>query len=411
MFHRPDVLLTDHMFISQMSNPSEQQDLKDLDRQWDCRFNVPDEEYLAAIIFNIQEHYNTGKIRYVLVSGIEIGTKPQHTDYQVEHVHVALVLHDRMSSLAIMKKWGINLSYGYYMKPRNRSLPYQGWKEHHVKTFSKKDPDCTVNLELGTMPNDGKRQGTPLRSEAEKKCKVNDVIIDMRKLIEEGKEDEAFQKYPRNFMQYGEKLKSMVSQRKKTFFGKHLDPHIFVYGPPGSGKTSLLKFLYPKTYKKDLSNRFWDLYDENQFTHVMLEDLDSPSLDRLGVQWLKTICDEAGFAIDQKYKTPQLTRATILVTSNQTVNQLIDGLDETVCIEETKRAIRRRFFQVRIDELLKIAGLALIPEYERKQLKKQGNDNPSKLFMNWSYVHDTPTGEPLKEPVYYQQLIRDFYFR
>ncbi|CAK4986713.1 unnamed protein product [Aphanomyces euteiches] len=179
------------------------------------------------LVAAIQEHYAEGKKCYVLVSGVEIGTKPQHTDYQVEH------------------------------------------------EFSKKHPNCLITLEKGTLPDDLKRTGTPLRSEAEKKCKVNDVIIDMRALIEAGKEKEAFEKYPRNFMQYGEKLKAM-------------------------------------------------------------------------------------------------------------------------------HAIRRRFFQLQIDDLLKIVGLALIPEYERKQLKKQGNEDPSKLFMNWSYVHETPTSEDLKSPEHYQ---------
>ncbi|CAK4134895.1 unnamed protein product [Aphanomyces euteiches] len=162
------------------------------------------------LVAAIQEHYAEGKKCYVLVSGVEIGTKPQHTDYQVEH------------------------------------------------EFSKKHPNCLITLEKGTLPDDLKRTGTPLRSEAEKKCKVNDVIIDMRALIEAGKEKEAFEKYPRNFMQYGEKLKAMI------------------------------------------------------------------------------------------------------------------------------------------------VGLALIPEYERKQLKKQGNEDPSKLFMNWSYVHETPTSEDLKSPEHYQ---------
>jgi len=134
-------------------------------------------------------------------------------------------------------------------------------------------------------------------------------------------------------------------------------------------------------------------------------------VDRLGVQWLKTICDEAGFTIDQKYKTPQPTRATILVSSNQSINQLIDGLDESKCIEDTKKALKRRFFQVRIDDLLKLCGLALIPEYERKQLKKAGNEDATALFLSWNYIVDFPTGEPLKDPEYYQALIRDRYYQ
>ncbi|KAG9405376.1 hypothetical protein AC1031_004484 [Aphanomyces cochlioides] len=246
-----------------MTSTSETPNLKDFDRQWDYRFNISSEDYLLMLIAAIEEHYAEGKIRYVLVSGIEIGTKPQHTDYQVEHVHVALILHDRMSSNAILKKWGIDMKLGYYLKPRNRSLPYKGWREHHTKEFSKKDPTCLITLEKGTLPEDLKRAGPPLRSGEEKKCRINDVIIDLRQLIEAGKEEEAFKKYPRNYMQYGEKLKAMVSQRKKTFFGKHLDPHVYVYGPPGTGKTSLLKFLYPKTSKKDLSNRFWEIANEH----------------------------------------------------------------------------------------------------------------------------------------------------
>ncbi|KAG9409937.1 hypothetical protein AC1031_017965 [Aphanomyces cochlioides] len=385
---------------------------QDFDRQWDIRLNISGQEYLETLVTAITEHFATGRIKYVLMSGVEIGTRPNQNDYQVEHVHIALILHDRMTAQAIMKKWDVNKALGYYFKPRNRDLPYDGWKNHHVKPFSKKDPNQLMILERGELPSDGKRKATfTLRSETEKKMKTDDVIRDIRKLVEEGKADQAFELYPRNFMMFGEKIKAMVSQKKKTFFGKHTDPHLYVYGFPGTGKTSILKFLYPKTYKKDLSNRFWDLYDEEQFTHVMLEDLDSPTLDRLSVQWLKTICDEAGFTIDQKYKTPQPTRATILVTSNQTVNQLIDGLDEVKCIEDTKRALRRRFFHIRIDELLKLCGLALIPEYERKQLKKSGNEDPSKLFMSWNYIMDAPTGEPLKDPDYYQQLIRDVYYK
>ncbi|KAH9068848.1 hypothetical protein Ae201684P_004547 [Aphanomyces euteiches] len=184
------------------------------------------------LVAAIQEHYAEGKKCYVLVSGVEIGTKPQHTDYQ--------------SSGAIMKKRGIDMKLGYYLKPRNRVFEETSQLLDHFG-----------------------------EGEAEKKCKVNDVIIDMRALIEAGKEKEAFEKYPRNFMQYGEKLKAM-------------------------------------------------------------------------------------------------------------------------------HAIRRRFFQLQIDDLLKIVGLALIPEYERKQLKKQGNEDPSKLFMNWSYVHETPTSEDLKSPEHYQ---------
>lgn len=381
------------------------------DRQWDIRLNILDDTYLQEIVSNVRSHFQDGGVKYVLISGVEIGTKPDHSDYQVEHVHIALILAERMTASSILKRWKINPSLGNYFAPRNRDLPYDGWRNHHLKEFSKKDPTNLCLLELGELPAGKRKAVTTLRSDCEKKMKVDDVIRDMRDLLEKGMADIAFEKYPRNYMMYGEKIKAMITQKKKQFFGKYLDPHLYVYGYPGSGKTSLLRFLYPKMYKKDLSNRFFDLYNEEEHSHIMLEDLDSPSLDKLTIQWFKTICDEAGFAIDQKYKTPQPTRSTILVTSNQSIDQLINGLEETRNVEDTKAAIKRRFWQMRIDELMRLLGIKLIPEYERKKLKKEGNEDSSLLFMAWNYSLDSPTGLSLKKPEEYQQMIRDFYFK
>lgn len=301
------------------------------------------------------------------------------------------------------------------MVPRNRELPYSGWREHHIKEFSKIDPkadDGLIMLEYGELPKDNKKRAAPiLRSEQEKKMKTDDIIKDMRRMIEEGKDKEAFELYPRNFIQYGEKIKSLIHQKKKAFFGKHNDPHIYCYGFPGSGKTAMMKMVYPNYYKKDLSNRFWDLYDEEKHHHVMLEDLDSMNVERLGVQFLKTICDEAGFPIDQKYKTPQLTRATILVTSNQNLDQLINGVDDVKDCESTKAALYRRFLHMRVDQLQRLLGIKLISDFERKRLKKEGNEDAAKLFLDWNYNIDGPTGLPLKTPEQYQQMIRDFYYK
>ncbi|ETV71914.1 hypothetical protein H257_12751 [Aphanomyces astaci] len=387
------------------------------DRQWDARINVQDDAYLQSIIDNIVLENARGKFKYILIGGVEVGTRPNQTEYQVKHIHVAAIFHNRESKASILKNWDVIEGNGYYLVPRNRDLPYQGWKDHHTKEFSKVSSDKKdwILFEEGELPKDQgqgiKRKGPVLRSESEKKMKTDEVIIDMRRMIEEGKADEAFETYPRNYMIYGERIKSMVHQKKKAFFGKHTDPHLYLHGFPGTGKTSLLQFIYGNYYKKNLENRFWDLYDEEVHTHVMLEDLDSLVLDRLGVQFIKTICDEAGFAIDQKYKAPQLTRATILVTSNQDIDQLINCCDEVKLIESTKAALKRRFYQLRVDQLQRLLGLKLIPAYDRKMLKKAGNEDPSKLYMDYDYIQDCPTGLPIKTPEYYRQVIKDKYYQ
>ena len=384
------------------------------DRQWDLRINVQDDEYLEAIITNVVLENANGKFKYILLGGLEIGTRPNHSDYQIRHFHAAVIFHNRASKASIIKNWGIVEGNGYYMVPRNRDLPMSGWRDHHIKEFSKvvhTTPEGLIIFEEGELPRDtNKRTAPTLRSENEKKMKTDDVIKDMRRLLEEGKADEAFSLYPRNYMQYAEKLKSMIHQHKKAFFGKHIDPHLYVFGFPGSGKTSLLKWVYPTTYKKDLQNRFFDLYDEEVHTHIMLEDLDSNNLERLGMQFLKTICDEAGFPIDQKYKTPQLTRATILVTSNQDLNSLVNGVDDVKDIDNAKAALARRFLVLRVDTLQRLLGVKLISDYERKKLKKEGNEDTSKLYLAWNYNLDSPTGLPLKSVEEYQKIIRDFYY-
>lgn len=386
------------------------------DRQWDIRLNVQSDDYLQSIVENIMlEDKERNKFKYILIGGLEIGTRPQHTDYQVRHMHIAAIFHNRASKSSIITNWGIKEGNGYYMVPRNREQPYSGWRSHHIKEFSKvstNQSDSFIIYENGELPQDnGKRKAVVLRSEVEKKMKTDEIIVDMRKMIEEGKDKDAFEKYPRNYIQYGEKIKALISQQRKTFFGKHTDPHIWVYGFPGSGKTTIMNFIYKGYYKKDLQNRFWDLYDENIHSHTMLEDLDANNLEKLGIQFLKTICDEAGFPIDQKYKTPQLTRTTILVTSNTDIDSMLNSMDDVKDLESTRAALKRRFFQIRIDELLRILGLKLISTYERKALQKEGNEDPSKLFLDWNYRLDCPTGLGLKDGEHYRGLIRDFYFK
>lgn len=386
------------------------------DRQWDIRLNVQTDDYLQTIVENIMlEDREKNKFKYVLIGGLEMGTRPQHTDYQVRHVHIAVIFHNRASKSSIITNWGVKEGNGYYMVPRNRDQPYSGWRAHHIKEFSKistTNPDSFIIYENGELPQDhGKRKAIVMRSEVEKKMKTDEIIVDMRKMIEDGKDKEAFEKYPRNYIQYGEKIKSLVSQQRKTFFGKHTDPHIWVHGFPGSGKTTIMNFIYKGYYKKDLQNRFWDLYDENIHSHTMLEDLDANNLEKLGIQFLKTVCDEAGFPIDQKYKTPQLTRCTILVTSNTDIDSMLNSMDDVKDLESTRAALKRRFFQIRIDELLRILGLKLISAYERKALQKEGNEDPSKLFLDWNYRLDCPTGLGVKDSEYYKGLIREFYFK
>lgn len=377
------------------------------DRQWDVRINVQSDDVLKSLVENIMLEHTNGKFKYILIGGVEVGTRPNHSDYQVRHVHIAAIFHNRASKSSIVKNWGIIEGNGYYMVPRNRDLPYSGWREHHVKEFSKLDPERRLIFEAGELPKDIKTKDIVKRSDEEKKRKVDEILIDMRQLISEGKEEEAFTKFPRNYLIYGAKLKAMVHQQL-NFFKTSGNPHIWLYGYPGTGKTSIMKLIYPQMYKKDLQNKFFDLYDEKIHTHIMLEDVDHENVERLGIQFLKTICDEAGFPIDQKYKTPQITRSTILVTSNFAINDVMP--DDQKAVRETIAALLRRFWHVRIDNFLPVLGVKLIDKWERKRLQQNGNNDPRQIYISWDYVQDCPTGLPLKTAEEYQEIVRNKYY-
>jgi len=380
------------------------------DRQWDARFNISDDVYLYNIIQNITAEADRGRLKYVLVSGVEVGTKAEQDDYGVRHIHVALIFHNRTSKSAILKNFGIDETQGYYLVPRNRQLPYEGWRKHHAKVYSKEDPTKLILFEDGELPVDVKRRAMVPPGPEEKKRKLDDILIEMKDMLNDGKDDECFAKFPRNYLTYGEKIKSMITQ-KRDFFKEYSDPNIWLYGFAGTGKTAVLAYVYPNYYKKNLSNRFFDLYDPKEHTHVMLEDLDHEACERLGINFIKTICDEAGFPIDQKYKTPQIVSTTCLITSNFTISDILNGMEQKNGLDQNKAALLRRFYHVRIDKLLELLGLKLLPKWDIAKLKKEGNTNMGRLFITWDHLADVPMCTPLREPTYYQQVIRDHFYK
>jgi len=380
-----------------------------LDREWDARFNVPLDDDLDLILAALKAECQLGKLKYALVSGIEVGTRPFQDDYLIRHVHVALLYMNRVSKSAILKNLSVKQGNGYYLVPRNRDFPYSGWKKHHTKKETKISEDSLMLFEYGELPADRPSASAQVtkRSDEEKKRKLDDIIIEMKDMIEKGEDDEAFRKFPRNYLTYGEKLKAMVHQRR-DFFQTKGNPHIWLTGNPGTGKSAIMQVIYPEYFNKNLDTKFFDRFDEKVHSHVLLQDVDHNTIEKLGVQFFKSICDEAGYPIDQKYKTPQIVRLCVLVTSNFSIEDVLP--EDLKGRRENLAALTRRFWVVNVRDLLPILGLKLLSKYEITQLKKAGNKDPNKLFMTWDYLRDCPLGEPLKPADHYQEVIRAKYF-
>lgn len=377
------------------------------DRQWDARFNSVDDESDAVIVSCAQFQVSKGRLRYILVGGPEVGTNPRQDDYGLRHVHLCLLFNNPYAKATVLNMF--NIVQGYYLQQRNRSLPYSGWRNHHVKAASKVDPKNAILFEYGELPTDYK-SNYALRSTEEKKRKVDEVLVDIKEMLKNQKtEDEIFEKYPRNWMQYGERIKSMMVQRK-DFFQSNGDPHIWLYGSAGSGKSSLINYVYPNAYSKNLYNRYFDLYDPTKHDHVVLEDLDHAAVESLSLNFIKTLCDESGFTYDQKYKAAQPARTTVIVTSQFDIGNILMGQEKQVEIAKQGKAIRRRFWEIKVTELHRILSIKLRTPYELRMLKQEGNTDMSKCYLGWNYPENMPSLKPVPAPLVCQSLIRNAFY-
>lgn len=380
-----------------------------LAREWDARFNVPTQENLNDLIQNIKEESANSKFKYCHVGGLEVGDKEFQNDFGIQHVHIAFIFNNRVSKSSILKNLRISQGLGYYLVPRNQELPYSGWIKHHTKPQTKVDSDILSLYQYGELPTDKPGvTGFVKRSDEEKKKRRGEVLLEMRSLIETGVKDyDIMTRFPSEWVSSGAKLKMMCHQ-KRDFFKSSGHPHIWLYGRPGEGKSAVMPVIYPDYYNKNMDTRFFDKYDPDVHSHVLMQDVDHNNIERLGPQFFKSICDETGYPVDRKYLAVDMSRLCVLVTSNFRIHDVLP--EDMLGRNEQLTAMRRRFFEVNIRDLLPVLGLKLINSYELKQLKRQGNNDPRKLFIAWDYLRDSPTGEPLQEPEVYQELIKDKYY-
>jgi hypothetical protein len=106
--------------------------------------------------------------------------------------------------------------------------------------------------------------------------------------------------------------RAMASYRLVNAPSRDKKTQVYVfYGPPGSGKSGYAHRLYPNSYGKDPTHRWWDGYDSHEF--VIVDDYAGA----WSYEYLKNICDRYPVAVETKGGTTAFTASTIVFTSNQ----------------------------------------------------------------------------------------------
>jgi DNA polymerase III delta prime subunit len=134
-----------------------------------------------------------------------------------------------------------------------------------------------------------------------------------------------------------------------VYDGDLRDRCLWLYGPPGSGKSLFAHTLSKYVYTKDPTNKWWCGYQPFKHEVVLLEDFPDISNSHTSaekVQQLKVWSDRFNYKVEVKSGSQVLNpnKFTLIVTSNYYIDN---------CLPENSEdsdAIKRRFFVINLDE-------------------------------------------------------------
>lgn len=322
--------------------------------QWDIRLNVPDREWLDLFIDELDDYVKEGQVKYIHCTGIEIGDVPGRSSFGKEHVHIALILNNYTSKRSIVNKF-TNPIHGWYVEPRDKSKPIDGWIAYHTKVRTKVNPQEILLYKYGTLPKGRpKRKSiedmTPLEQQKRKK-KAEDWSR-KKYLMQTNDWDQLDEEYPGFiYSSMGQSMKREVLKQANDQYTKPLVGKLknyIIWGPSGTGKSSSVALLYPNCYKKQKGSQYWDAYDKTNPDHsvVWIDEMSKETLATFsgkkdgGFEFLKELADRYAVTVDEKYtKGYKIRPKTIIITMNEHPTTLLPDR----ATEINKQALFRKF--------------------------------------------------------------------
>lgn len=156
--------------------------------------------------------------------------------------------------------------------------------------------------------------------------------------------------YTRHYKLYDRELaKAVVEPAPLTVLN-----NLWIYGPSAKGKSRAILEEYPGvTYIKDASNKWWDGYNPDKHTVVVIDDIAPKHAYQMS--HLKNWMDHRAFPAEFKGGVMLIRPERLFVTSNHSIAQVF--ADPKECTDADRTALARRFsvidcngpYPVRID--------------------------------------------------------------
>lgn len=208
-----------------------------------------------------------------------------------------------------------------------------------------------------------------------RRMEVRDKMAYLIQLAKAQRWEEIEHQYPGDWIRNGAKLKSLYWKQTIDAQPAHLQ-HLWIFGRPGTGKSSVVEVLFPGYYYKR-PDEDWTGYVGQETVYI--GDLDPESYRRVGSQNLKVWCDPQGFNANRKYAGGEhITIGRLVVTSNFRIYECMRA--DTPGYGTILESLKRRLREVHIDTLLAENGLVLRSREELDELRAQGNADYRKCF-------------------------------
>ena len=340
---------------------------------FDIRVNVGENnEHLAALEGKLNELWETNRLRYFHLTGVERGDNPNlHDVYGKRHVHVAVVFHNATSNNSVRMSLRLNKYGGYYCATRDKRKPISGWVAYHKKMRTKIDGEPALRMCRGNLPRDKRFLTDEQRAKEEDDRAMKGYRDWQRKkaLIIAGDFDTLDMEFPGfQWSTHGHRMKSeLIKQRTDEHCLPLEGPleNYIIWGPPGTGKSASVAYLYPRCYKKQKGTQFWDQYDRTNADHkvVWIDEMSVETLKTLcgkmdgGFEFLKELGDRYPVTVDAKYLPAQKIRPkTVVITMNEHPNSLLP--DRATALN--KAALHRKFRVLHIADWLSLHQLECV---------------------------------------------------